>query len=270
MRDNIFKTLDPASYKTEQFDEIWDNEKYKEVAEEISNIGTEITSLDDLIRKSKGSEELIVDLQKQGLTETEILEQIKTKIKEIKQEQLNQPWTSEAGLSIEEFTKYYDISDLEEVDPFKGLTLSAKQFTEALSGMDKEIKTVAEAMKEYEENGEISAETALSLIEANENYATALKFTKNGIELDTNALKDETAEKINNLKLEIENEKQKLESAKAILQAKDATEAQSQALYDNTLQLIQNNKEAQVSANQNSITEKTKTRDFELSNFEQA
>jgi len=126
----------------------------------------------------------------------------------------------------EEFEKLFSLGDKD--NPFDGLINSSNEYVAALKAVDTEMSTVESALKEYNEKGSISVETADKLLKANGKYGDSLVYTQNGIELNVDALKKENIEYIEILKQKYQAQ---IEAAKlAEAEAKEALSHQKNAL----------------------------------------
>lgn len=96
--------------------------------------------------------------------------------------------------TVEEFGKLFDLADSDKA--FDGVVNSAKEYATVLDSLENRINAVSSAMQEQNENGSISAKTALSLIETDKDYAKALEFSEQGIRLNADATKVLTKKKI--------------------------------------------------------------------------
>lgn len=87
----------------------------------------------------------------------------------------------------EEFAKLFDLTNSDSV--FDGVVSETKEYATVLGSLETRINAVTDALKEQNENGSISAKTALSLIETDKDYAKALEFSEQGIRLNADAIK---------------------------------------------------------------------------------
>ena len=87
----------------------------------------------------------------------------------------------------EEFAKLFDLTNSDSV--FDGVVSETKEYATVLGSLETRINAVTDALKEQNENGSISAKTALSLIETDKDYAKALEFSEQGIRLNADATK---------------------------------------------------------------------------------
>lgn len=108
-------------------------------------------------------------------------------------------------LTKDQFAELFDLPNTEK-NPFDGLIDSTKEFSKALSSCKKQISSVADAINEYKKNGELSIETVLDLVEENENYGNALKFTKDRVKLNEECLKNEALAYLEVLKAQLEEQ----------------------------------------------------------------
>lgn len=145
-------------------------------------------SLDDLQIASK-----LEVLGKNLLSWDELLQEIK----EAKEQGANADYildyTNSLGEAVkitkEQFATWAGFSD---DNPFDGAIDSTKEYIQVLKKLDSVTSTASNALAEYNKNGEISADTAQSLMEIDAGYADVLEIQNGKITVNIQSFKDRT------------------------------------------------------------------------------
>lgn len=105
----------------------------------------------------------------------------------------------------------------------------------SIKNLSSELQLAAGAMKELNDGGQISIDTALSLIAANENYVQALDVVNGTLVLNKSVLQDVTNARIQSVKKELELDNIRIQSEKQALQTLIAGEQAKIATIDSAL-----------------------------------
>lgn len=207
--ESIDRVLDPTAYKTKDFNDIINWDKFKDDVEEINNL------LDsgelDKNALNKQFPELVEAMSEFGLSVDDVVEQFYA-LHTVEKEQNAQ--NSKSTRSLEDLKEAYD-----------ELSKSASTYTS-------NQKTLTDALEEQEKHGQLSASTIQSLTEAGYAQALAIDKETGAVTLNIKAYEWLNEQKRQSIILEAEQQKSELEQ-KFKEESKAITELATEMQYAN-------------------------------------
>ena len=156
--EKIDRTLNPAEYKTIDFDRIIKIDKFKDNVEEIKQ------------------------LTKDGLLDKTVLNKQFPELVEA---------FNEVGISTDEIiNQFYSLNQVTETTDFNTPIETATELSEVIETTSKKVKLITTAMEEMNDTGYISSSTYGEIVEMGGNFADCLEIQNGKLRLNVQKLKD--------------------------------------------------------------------------------